>query len=129
MKISMKSACSALATLIAAPVLAGAFVGAEVNTSNAPGPPTQPLTIRVAPGNTQTSLGFVVNGGMLSLGGKCRRYNAAWTSFTSFDLKNLTKAQGQAKIQKLRTWCQLQFEPTPNVFKIGWANANYMDLI
>jgi hypothetical protein len=129
LKISIKIICAAIAnTFIAAPVFAEAFVGAVVNTSTAPGPPTQPLTIRVVPGNTQTSLGFVVDGGNLSLGGKCRRYNAAWSSYISFNLKNLTQAQGQAKIHQSRTWCQLQFEPTPNVFKVGWANANYVDL-
>jgi phage tail sheath gpL-like len=51
MKISKKIICAAIAnTFIAAPVFAGAFVGAVANTSTAPGQPTQPLTIRVAPG-------------------------------------------------------------------------------
>jgi hypothetical protein len=112
----------------AAPLVAGAFVGATVNTSGAPGPSTQPLTVRSQPGSSQPSLGFINDGDNASLGGKCRRYNTAWSSFTSFNLKKLTKAQATPKMAQSRTWCQLQFEPTPNVFKAGWANANYLDL-
>jgi hypothetical protein len=127
-KKPIRTAMVIIAAALSAPVLAGAFVGATVNTASAPGPAGQPLHVRAAPGGSQASLGWINDGDNASLGGKCRRYNAAWTSYTNFNLKTLTKSQATPKIHMSRTWCQLQFEPTSNVFKLGWANANFLDL-
>lgn len=118
--------CALIGPPLLSPAIASAFIGATVNTAAATGPAGQPLHVRTAPGGSKPSMGWINDGDNASLTGKCRRYNAAWNSFTAYDLNNFGLAQRNSRMKQTRTWCQVWFQTAPNVHKGGWSNANYL---
>ena len=121
-------ASAILATLITAPALASAFIGGIVDTS-AGTPPLSPLNVRTQPKPSAPLWMSLPHTSNVSLTGPCRRYNSSYSAvLSSFNVKNLSKAVAQPKMQRPRTWCQVWVEKPAGAFSARWVNANFVML-
>ena len=116
--ISLTRLAFAALILSATPALASAFIGGTVNTASVP-PPNSPLQVRSLPRASAPSLGYILNGGPISLTGSCRRMRPNGQVQNNFSITTMTAAQAHAAIHGPRVWCQTMFEPTPNSPVLG----------
>ena len=125
---SIHGAAVTLAALLAAPAFASAFIGGTVDTTMGT-PAMSPLNVRVQPKPTALIWTSLPHTSDVSLTGPCRRYNASYSAIIkSFNVKNLSKAVAQPKMQMPRTWCQVWVEKPTTAFSARWVNANFVTL-
>lgn len=121
------TAAALLLLVVAAPAVAGEFIGGSVDTGSA-SPPGSPLQIRARPDATAPSIGYLTHGDPISLTGPCRQFKPSGTLKLKFTIRTLTTVAANNKIHAPRTWCQVLFDSANNGPVVGWVNARFVDL-